>query len=87
MYEQGVIKQDEYDALQKVSLKLLEFFCVFGYWEFYKILLSILVEAYKTIHGMNTTIPNKLMENFHLSSPGMIAHVCVNLTSSQGGLP
>jgi hypothetical protein len=30
IYEGGIIKQDEYNSLQKELLKLLEAFCVFG---------------------------------------------------------
>jgi hypothetical protein len=40
---------DEINALQKESLMLFEGFCVFGYREFYKNLLCILMEENKTI--------------------------------------
>ncbi len=56
-----IIKDDEYNALQKESLMLFAAFCIFGYWEFYKNLLCILVEVNKTIHGKNKDVPNKLM--------------------------
>ncbi len=40
---------DEVNALQKESLILFEGFCIFGYREFYKNLLCILMEVNKTI--------------------------------------
>jgi hypothetical protein len=52
VFQGGVIKNEDYSPLQKKLLKLLEGFCVFGYWEYYKKLLCILVEAYKTIMGL-----------------------------------
>jgi hypothetical protein len=30
------ISNDDYNALQKESLMLLESYCIFGFWEFYK---------------------------------------------------
>ncbi len=41
---------DEVNALQKESLVLFEGFCIFGYREFYKNLLCILMEVNKTIY-------------------------------------
>ena len=46
-----------------------------GYQEYYKNLLCILVEAYKTIYGTGKPVPKKLMEMFLLSSLGTIAHM------------
>ncbi len=44
---------DEVNALQTESLMLFEGFCIFGYREFYKNLLCILMVVNKTIHGNN----------------------------------
>jgi hypothetical protein len=57
---------DEVNALQKESLMLFEGFCVFGYREFYKNLLCILMEVNKTMYGLDI---------FLLSSPGIRNHM------------
>ncbi len=44
---------DEVNALQKESLLLFEGFCIFGYREFYKNWLYILMVGNKTIYGSN----------------------------------
>jgi hypothetical protein len=44
---------DEVDDLQKESLVLFEGFCIFGYREFYKNLLCILMVVNKTMYGNN----------------------------------
>jgi hypothetical protein len=36
---------DDYNALKKESLMLVEGYCIFGFWEFYKNLLCMLVEV------------------------------------------
>ena len=43
-FEQRFLKKDDFDGLQKECLTSLESLCVFGYREFYKNLLCILVE-------------------------------------------
>ncbi len=63
---------DEVNALQKESLVLFEGFCIFGYREFYKNLLCILMEVNKTIHGNNGDVPDILLNMFLLSCPGII---------------
>ncbi len=63
VFEGRIIKNEDYCPPQKELLKLLEAFCVFGYQEYYKNLLSILVEAYKTIYGINTTVQKIIHEN------------------------
>ena len=55
---------DEVNALQKKSLVLFEGFCIFGYREFYKNLLCILMEVNKTIYGNNGYVPDKLLDIF-----------------------
>jgi hypothetical protein len=43
--------------------------------EFYKNLLCILMEVNKTIYGNNGDVPDKLMDIFLLSSPGIRNHM------------
>jgi hypothetical protein len=53
------ILTDEVIALQKESLMLFESYCIFGFREFYKNLLCILVEVNKTMYGNNEGVPDK----------------------------
>ncbi len=73
---------DEVNALQKKSLMLFEGFSVFGYREFYKNLLCILMEVNKIIYGNNKDVPDKLLDNFLLSSLGIRNHM-----NRKGGFP
>jgi hypothetical protein len=66
---------DEVNALQKESLMLLEGYCIFGFREFYKNLLCVLVEVNKTMHGNIEGLPDKLLDIFLLSSPGIRNHM------------
>ncbi len=65
------ILTDEINALQKEWLMLFDGFCIFGYREFYKKLLCILMIANKTIYGNNGDVPDSLLNMFLLSSPGI----------------
>jgi hypothetical protein len=66
---------DEVNALQKESLVLFEGFCIFGYREFYKNLLCILMVVNKTIYGNNGDVPDILFIMFLSSSPGIKNHM------------
>ncbi len=66
---------DEVNALQKESLMLFEGFCIIGYRKFDKKLLCILMEVNKTIYGNNGYVPNKLLDIFFLSCPGIRNHM------------
>jgi hypothetical protein len=66
---------NEVNALQQELLMLFEGFCIFGYREFFKNLLCILMEVNKTIHGNNEDVPDKLLDIFLLSSSGIRNHV------------
>jgi hypothetical protein len=70
----GIIT-DEVNALQKESLMLFEGLCIFDYRKFYKNLLCILMEVIKTIYGNNGDVPDKLLDIFLLSSPGIRNHM------------
>jgi hypothetical protein len=63
------IFEDEVNALQKESLMLLEAYCVFGYRDFYKNLLCILMKVNKTMCGNNKGVPDNFLVIFLLSSP------------------
>jgi hypothetical protein len=69
------IFEDEVNALQKELLMLLEGYCIFGYREFYKNLLCILMEVNKTIYETNEDITDKLLDIFRLSSSGIKNHM------------
>ncbi len=75
VFNVDIINKDEYNALQKELLMLFEGYCIFGFWEFYKNLLCILVEVNKTMYGNNQDVPNKLIDIFLLISPGIINHM------------
>jgi hypothetical protein len=60
--------EDEFNSLQKESLMLFEAYCVFGYREFHKNLLCILMKVNKTMYGNNECVPDKLLGIFLLSS-------------------
>ncbi len=66
---------DEVNALQKELLMLFEGFCIFGYREFCKNMLCILMEVNKTIYGHNEDVPDKLLDIFLLSSSGIRNHM------------
>jgi hypothetical protein len=70
-----VINNDEYNALQKELLMLFEGYYIFGFQELCKKLICILVEVNKTMYGNNEDVPEKPLDIFLLSSPGMINHV------------
>ena len=52
-----------------------EGFCIFGYREFYKNLLCILMEVNKTMYENNECVPDKLLDIFLLSCPGIGNHM------------
>ncbi len=66
---------DEVNALQKESFMLFEGFCIFGYREFYKNLVCILMEVNKTMYGNNGDVPDKLLDIFLLSCQGFRNHM------------
>jgi hypothetical protein len=78
---------DEVNALKKESLMLFEGFCIFGYREFYKNLLCILMEVNKTIYGNNGYVPDKLLDIFLLSSPGIRNHMNRQVVAPDPELP
>jgi hypothetical protein len=63
-----IIKDDEYNALQKEWLMLFEGFCIFGFWEFYKNFFCILMEVHKTMDGNNDDVPKTFLDNMYPES-------------------
>ncbi len=66
---------DEFNALQKEWMILFGGFCIFGYREFYIKLLCILMEVNKTMYGNNGYVPDKVLDIFLLSCPGIGNHM------------
>ncbi len=54
---------------------MLEAICVFGYREYHKILLCILVKLHEHIYGKKSTTPQKLLELFNLNSSKVLCHM------------
>jgi hypothetical protein len=63
-----IINNDEYNALQKESLKLFEGFCIFGFWEYFKNFFFILMEVHKTMYGNNEDVPNNFFDSLYPES-------------------
>jgi hypothetical protein len=78
---------DEVNALQKELLMLFEGFCIFGYREFYKKLLCILMVVNKTIYGNNGDVPDILLNMFLLSSPGIRNHMNLQVGAANPAFP
>ncbi len=78
---------DEVNALQKESLMLFEGFCIFGYREVYKSLLYILMEVNKIIYGNNGFVPDKLLDIFLLSCPGIGNHMNLGVVAPDPVFP
>jgi len=65
----------EFNAVQKECLKSLEALCVFGYREFYKIFLLILVEMHYKISRKKTPVPKRIMDMFGVLTGQLVAHM------------
>jgi hypothetical protein len=57
-------KNDGIDPIKKDAFKLLEAFCIFGYREFYKKLLCILVFTHQRVYGKETLVPTQISKMF-----------------------
>ncbi len=55
-------KNDGIDVIKKEVFKLLEAFCMFGYWEFYKKLLCILVFTHQRVYGKESLVPTQILK-------------------------
>jgi hypothetical protein len=47
---------------------IFEGFCIFGFWEFFKNFVCILMEVNKTIYGNNEDVPNMFLGNLNPES-------------------
>ncbi len=57
-------KNDGIDLIRKEAFKLLEAFCIFGYQEFYKKLLCILVFTHQRVYGKELLVPTQILKMF-----------------------
>jgi hypothetical protein len=73
-FEQGFFKTI-INSVQKECLKSLEALCVFGYREFYKNFLLILVEMNDQISRKKTPVPKRIMDMFGVSTGPLVAHM------------
>ena len=73
-FEQGFLKTT-INAVQKECLKSLKALCVFGYREFYKNVLLILVEMNDQISRKKTPVPKRIMDMFGVSTRPLVAHM------------
>jgi hypothetical protein len=78
---------DKINPLKQESLMLFEGFCIFGYREFYKNLLCILMEVNKTIYGNNGYVPDKLLDIFLLSCPEIGNHMNLRVVAPDPVFP
>jgi hypothetical protein len=56
-FDHRLLKKDGIDLIKKEAFKLLEAFCIFGYREFYKNLLCILVFTHQRYYGKESLAP------------------------------
>ena len=73
-FEQGFL-ETECNAVQKECLKSFEALCVFGYQEFYKNFLFILVEMHYQISRKKTAVLKRIMAMFGVSTGRLVAHM------------
>ncbi len=55
-------KNNGIDSIKKEAFKLLEAFCIFGYWEFYKKILCILVFMHQRVYGKESLVPMQILK-------------------------
>jgi len=67
--------KEEFHVVKRESLKSLEALCVFGYPEFYKNFLLILVEMQYQISRVKTPVPKRIMGMLGVSTKQLVAHM------------
>ena len=67
--------KEECHVVKRESLKSLEALCVFGYREFYKNFLLLLVEMQNKISRKKTPVPKRIMDLFGVSTGQIVAHM------------
>jgi hypothetical protein len=69
-------KNDGIDLIKKEAFKLLEAFCIFGYWEFNKKILCILVFTHQRVYGKESLVPTQILQMFkQLDNKVVIDHL------------
>jgi hypothetical protein len=63
-FDHDLLKKDGIDQIKKEAFKLLEAFCIFGYREFYKNLLCILVFTHQRVYGIESLVPTQTLKIF-----------------------
>jgi hypothetical protein len=64
LFSHQLLKKDGTDPIKKEAFKLLEAFCIFGYREFYKNLLCILVFTHQRLYGKESLVPTQTLKLF-----------------------
>jgi hypothetical protein len=71
-----LLKKDGIDPIKKEAFKLLEVFCIFGYWEFYKKILCILLFTHQRNYGKESLVPTQILKMFkRLDNELVIEHL------------
>jgi hypothetical protein len=75
-FDHQLLKKDGIDPIKKEAFKLLEAFCIFGYREFYKNLLCILVFTHQRVYGKESLVPTQILKMFkRLDNEVVIDHL------------
>jgi hypothetical protein len=70
------LKNDGIDPIKKEAFKLLEAFWIFGYQEFYKNILCILVFTLQRVYGKVSLVPMQILKMFkQLDNELVIEHL------------
>ncbi len=76
MFANQLQKNDGIDLIKKEAFKLLEALCIFGYWEFYKNLLCILVFMHQRVYEKESLVPTRILKMFkQLDNKVVIDHL------------
>jgi hypothetical protein len=76
LFAKQLQKNDGIDPIKKESFKLLEAFCIFGFREFYKNLLCILVFTHQRVYGKESLVPMQILKMFkQLDNEVVIDHL------------
>ncbi len=76
MFVHQLQKNDGIDPIKREAFKLLEVFCIFGYREFFKNLLCILVVTHQRNYGKQSLVPTQILKMFkQLDNEVVIEHL------------
>jgi hypothetical protein len=64
LFAKQLQKNNGIDPIIKEAFKLLEAFCIFGYQEFYKKLLCILVFTHQRVYGKESLVQMQILNMF-----------------------